>query len=243
MTMGRRPDSCRRSRTPPREPAKARERTSVTIASRSTGESASKDSSTIRMMSSGGRLSATYHPISSSTAAAVFRPEPDMPVIRTSEVSGSPTPAEALVMPPTLRARTLLRPVERRVHQFRERRAEAGHRGDVLDGGLAELGDGTEVLHQFRLPLWPKALDAVERGGPHPLRSPLAVVADGEAVRLVADALHEVHGLGVARQDDRFVVTGDPDFLEPLGQPDERDVGDAQFVGPRLRSPDLQPRA
>ena len=85
--MGLRPESTSFSSTPVRLPAKERDRTSVTIASFSTGDSASKLSSTIRTINSGGRLSVTYQPISSSTAAAVRRPAPDMPVTRIKEGS------------------------------------------------------------------------------------------------------------------------------------------------------------
>lgn len=73
----------------PSDPAKSRDRTSVTIAKRSIGESGENESSTMRMISSGGRLSATYHPISSRTFAADCRPPPDMPVMRTSEFSAT----------------------------------------------------------------------------------------------------------------------------------------------------------
>ena len=66
--------------------------------------------------------------------------------------------------------------------------------------------------------------------------APLAVIGDREAVRLVAHALQQVEALGGARKDDRELVVGQPDLLQPLGQPAHGDVDDAQ------RSRRLRPR-
>ena len=65
------------------------------------------------------------------------------------------------------------------------------------------------------------------------------MVGDGEAVRLVADALQQVEALAGARQDDRVVLTGQPDLLQPLGQPDQRDVVHAELVQRGLGGRDL----
>ena len=73
-------------RTQSRSPVNPRERTSITTASWVIREPAARPSSTIRAINSGGRLSATYQPRSSSTFAAVPRPAPDRPVTRTTSM-------------------------------------------------------------------------------------------------------------------------------------------------------------
>ena len=91
-------------RTQSRSPVKPRERTSITTASWVMREPAARPSSTIRAISSGGRLSATYQPRSSSTLAAVPRPAPDSPVTSTTSMPDSPRPPVCRRHPAILRA-------------------------------------------------------------------------------------------------------------------------------------------
>ena len=80
-------------------------------------------------------------------------------------------------------------------------------------------------------------------GRRHGLGPPLAVEGDGEPVRLVAHPLEQVEALAGARQDDRVVLPGHPDLLEPLGQADQRHVLDAELVEHRLGRVDLRQAA
>ncbi len=65
------------------------------------------------------------------------------------------------------------------------------------------------------------------------------LIGDGEAVRLVADALEEIEALAGAGQDHRVVVVGQPDLFEALGEPADGDVVDAQLVQGALGRGDL----
>ena len=56
------------------------------------------------------------------------------------------------------------------------------------------------------------------------LAAQLAMVGDGEAVRLIADALDEVERLAVARQHDRVALALAEHELELLGEADDGDV-------------------
>ena len=63
---------------------------------------------------------------------------------------------------------------------------------------------------------------------------------DGETVSLVANALQEIEPLARPRQDDRVLLTGHPDLLEPLRQPDHGDVVDPELVERALGGSDLR---
>ena len=66
------------------------------------------------------------------------------------------------------------------------------------------------------------------------------MVGDGEPVGLVAHPLQQVEALAGARQHHRVPLAGAPHLLEPLGQTDQRDVGDTQPVQRPLRRGDLR---
>ena len=70
-------------------------------------------------------------------------------------------------------------------------------------------------------PLRADADDVVENGDQVALAAQLAMIGDGEAVRLVANALDEVERLAVARQDDRLTLALLEDELELLGEADD----------------------
>ena len=81
-----------------------------------------------------------------------------------------------------------------------------------------------------RLRAGPTPGSVVEHRADLGLRAQLAVVGDGEAVRLVAQALHEVEGLRVGRQHDRLGASGQEHLLALLGQADERQVVQAELI-------------
>jgi len=66
-----------------------------------------------------------------------------------------------------------------------------------------------------------RRLGPMQDRGQAGLAPQLAVVADGEAMGLVADALQEAQALGVARQDQGLRAAGDENLLPPLGQPQD----------------------
>ena len=82
--------------------------------------------------------------------------------------------------------------LERRLDPRRQRRADPGHGGDLLDRRVADALDRAEHLEQLALALRPDAGQVVERRADAPSRPQVAVVGDREAVRLVAQALDEV---------------------------------------------------
>ena len=115
-----------------------------------------------------------------------------------------------------------------------------GTRGDLVDVGRAQLPERAEVLEQRLAAHLAQPGDVVEEALDHRLRPAAAVVGDGEAVRLVAHPLQEVEPLAGARQDDRVLLAGQPDLLEPLGQAADRDVVDAELVERLLGGRDLR---
>ena len=91
-------------RTSSRSPVNPRDRASITTASWVIRDPAASPKSTIRVISWGGRLSATYQPRSSSTLAAVPRPAPDSPVTRTTSMPGAASPGWLAPVTPKPRA-------------------------------------------------------------------------------------------------------------------------------------------
>ena len=119
-------------------------------------------------------------------------------------------------------------------------RADAGHLGDLGDAGRPQPLERAEVLEQRLAPRLAEPGYAVEGGVDHAARALLPVVGDREPVRLVAHPLQQVEALAGARQDHRVGVAGQPHLLEPLGQPAERDVVDAELLQRRARRLDLR---
>src|SRR5882757_6202514 len=263
-------------RTHSRSPVKPRDRTSITTANCVMREPAASPSSTILAISSGGRLSATYQPMSSSTLAAVPRPAPDSPVTRTtsmppavSSATGSSTPSRnsSVIRDPPPASRCMSSPTpssrccapimvddrfgrarfgwhtQRLQYCLRRGHADSRHRGDLLDAGLLQPGQRAEVGDQRLAAVLPETAYRVERRRRHPLRPLAAVVRDRESVRFVAYPLQQVKAFAVARQNYGIecfsFLRGYPHLLQPLGQPDHRDVGHAEFVEHRRRGVDL----
>ena len=90
------------------------------------------------------------------------------------------------------------------LHLRRQRQREAQRRGDLLHRRFTDCLQRAELAQQGALALRPDTRYGVEGALHARLRPYLAVVLDGEAVGLVADALDEVEGLGGAGQDDRL---------------------------------------
>src|SRR3989337_1928995 len=68
---------------------------------------------------------------------------------------------------------------------------------------------------------------------------PLAGVREREAMRLVAQALHEVQGRARGRQHDGIAAVREEQLLPLLGQACQRDVVQAQLVEDRARGAHL----
>ena len=76
----------------------------------------------------------------------------------------------------------------------RQGRANALDGGDLLGAGPAQPLNASELLEQGGLPGRPQAGNIVEYGAGHARRALLAVVGDGEAVRLIAQVLEQMKG-------------------------------------------------
>ena len=104
-----------------------------------------------------------------------------------------------------------------------------GHRRDLLDTRRAELAHRAEVLEQGLAARRAEPGHVVERAGGGGLAALLPVVGDREPVRLVPHPLQQVQPLAAARQDDRVLLAGQPDLLQPLGQAADGHVVDAEL--------------
>ena len=87
---------------------------------------------------------------------------------------------------------------------------ETRQRSDLVDGRGAKLLQRAEVPHQHLATHLAEARDIVEHALDHALGTTVAVMGDGEPVRLVADPLQEVEPLAGAGQDDRVLLTRAP---------------------------------
>ena len=118
---------------------------------------------------------------------------------------------------------------DRRCTASAVRRPMPGTAASSSTRGRAQPLHRAEMPHQRLAPRLAEPGDVVQRGHRHRLRPLLPVVGDGEPVRLVAHPLQQVQRLAGARQDHRVVLAGQPDLLQPLGQPADGDVVDAQL--------------
>ena len=119
-------------------------------------------------------------------------------------------------------------------------RPKPGHVRDVLRGRPAQPGDRAEVLQQLLHPRLAEAGHLRELRADVPL-APGALVGDREAVRLVAQALHQEQRVAVPRQDHREVAVRLPELLEPLRDAGERDA--RRRPRPRARASPPRPAA
>ena len=124
---------------------------------------------------------------------------------------------------------------ERRDDGLRCARAKTRQRGNLVNGSLPDPPDGAEAPQQSLAPGRTEAGNLIELTFCQRLRSLRPVIGDGEPVRLVAYPLQQVQALAGARHDDRGIVAGQPDLLEPLGEAAHGDIVDAEFVERLLR--------
>ena len=105
---------------------------------------------------------------------------------------------------------------------------DAGERGDFLRGGGLDAGDAAEFFQQALFLGGRDAGAFVEQALAHAAAVEQFVVAVGEAVGLVADALEQLERAAVVRQADRLASAGNEDFLMLLGEADDRQVVQAE---------------
>ena len=178
--------------------------------------------------------------------AASDRPAPDSPVMIVKPgagrglagARGSAVGLHALAAwPPAAHAGPPRRPATGPCSWSWTARASSGPMPGVAaissDVGGTQPGERPEPLQQRLLARRAHAGDVVERRGQRALRALLAVIGDGEPVRLVAEVLQHEQRLGASRDQERLGLVGEVDLLEALGEPDVRDL-QAQ-VGQDLR--------
>src|SRR2546421_8474534 len=164
-------------------------------------------------MSSGGRLSMTKTPRSSSTLAVSDRPAPDSPVtivLSSSSLIASPGCQTGGHRGTSGRGRRVQSVVNAPTDRFRQPR----HGHQLVLGHRPDLLHRPELLEEPLAPPGPETGDVVEHGAGHGLVAAAAVVGDGEAVGLVPDGLEEIESFGVAGDADRLRLPGEIDLLE-----------------------------
>ena len=120
--------------------------------------------------------------------------------------------------------------VELRVEVARGLLREAGNALELLLRGLEEALDGAEVPDDRAPPHRPDAGKPLE-DRLHRARAPLApVVAERDAVRLVADALEELERGARAVEHDRRREPGHEDLLLALRERDDRDARQVELL-------------
>jgi hypothetical protein len=113
---------------------------------------------------------------------------------------------------------------------FGEFAADAFGRGDLVDGGAAEAGDTAEFLEKQLFAVLRNSGAFVEEAlGDAPFHEEL-MIAVGKPVRFVANALEELEGSAVVGELEWLGTAGAIDFLEFLGQTDDRDVVEAELL-------------
>src|SRR5450759_2788245 len=98
---------------------------------------------------------------------------------------------------------------------------------DVLHRRLPDRLHRAEVSQEDALARGPDALDRVQRRSQRLARPDLSMVGDGEAMRLVADALDQEHAWRVALLDDWLHASRCEDLLALLGKRKRRNVSEA----------------
>src|SRR5436305_10050408 len=192
----------------------ARLRTSTTAAIRLTAPFDLAARSTMVGSSPGGRLSTTNQPRSSSDLAAVDRPAPDRPVMTTMSAGSS---AVLIVLSQVVGA-------QGRRDGGGQPGSDARYRRDLLDARRAKLAHRAELLEQRLAARRAESGHVVQGAGGGGLAALGPMVGDREPVCLVPHPLQQVQPLAAARQDDRVLLAGNPDLLQPLGQAPHRHV-------------------
>src|SRR5256885_15611232 len=103
---------------------------------------------------------------------------------------------------------------------------DSGYMFQIRDGGALDRLERAEVTQQRALAGRPDAGDFLQAGFTDVLLALLAMRADGEAVRLVAQALNEIEN-GIARAQPERLASGHEEglatrvALRPLGDADQ----------------------
>lgn len=93
--------------------------------------------------------------------------------------------------------------------------------GDFLRCGFADAGDGAEFFQEQGFAAGGHAGAVVEGAFFHAAAVEEFVIAVGEAVGFVADALEEFEGSAVVGDEERFGFAGKEDFLALFGEADD----------------------
>ena len=83
---------------------------------------------------------------------------------------------------------------------------DAFHAHDILDAGLGEPLEPTEVPEKILAALGPHPADILEHRTRFLFAAPLTMPRDRKAVGLVPDLLHQVQGRGLRRQYKRLLL-------------------------------------
>src|SRR3984893_11787185 len=129
--------------------------------------------------------------------------------------------------------------LDRLLYPLRKCIAHPGDSSDVRYGRLTHRSDAPEPAKQGTLFRRAHAFDVIEDAPHGALGAHLLVIGHREAMRFVAEALHEVEALGSARKDDRVRPRGHEQLLTLLGQRRDRDlektgVGERRLAGRQL---------
>src|SRR5919109_2821561 len=114
--------------------------------------------------------------------------------------------------------------VERGVDPAPGRGWNAGDALELLRRRGEEALGGAEMLHQRALARGADTGQGVEDRLPRPCVAALPVEAEGEAVRLVPDALEELKAGRVPLEDDRLGAAGNEHLLLALREGDDGDA-------------------
>ena len=132
---------------------------------------------------------------------------------------------------PTLRDHALF--VEELIYLSRRLRINSRHLGEIGQARALDRFQRAEMAQQRALAGRPDPRDFLQAGLADVLLAPRAVRADGEAVRLVAQPLDEIEQRIARRQLERRAAGHEEGLapgvaVRPLGDGDQRHVGDAQ---------------
>src|ERR1700704_431669 len=138
--------------------------------------------------------------------------------------------------------------MEEIVDLARRLRADSGNFSEIGERRALDRLERPEVVQQRALARWADAGDFLQPGLPDIAPAPDAVRADCEAMRFVAQPLYEIEHriarLELERLPPRHEEGLEPGIaIGPLGNRQERDVGDAQRGGRLTPRRELPPSA
>src|SRR6185312_2176282 len=124
--------------------------------------------------------------------------------------------------------------VEEFIHFARRLRIDSGHLREIGQARALDRFQGAEMAEQRAFACRPDSRDFLQAGLADVLLAPRAMRTDGEAVRLVAQALDEIQERIARRQLERVLARYEEGLTSGLAilalcDPDERHVGDAEL--------------